>query len=147
MQLLELAARLDSELVDEDPAPLLVRLERFGLATRAVEREHVLPAQPLPDGMLLDETLELAHKLGMARRVEVRLYPFLERREPKLLEVGDVRLRKSLKGEVGERRPAPERRASRNFAARSPGSAGSCVVDQAPETGRGRAPRAARSVR
>ena len=42
--LLEIAARLDAELLHENPAALLVRLERLRLATGAVEREHVLAA-------------------------------------------------------------------------------------------------------
>ena len=42
LELLQLGPRLDSELFDEDPAGPPVGIERFGLASRAVEREHVL---------------------------------------------------------------------------------------------------------
>ena len=44
---LELRARLDSELVDEAGACILVRLERFRLPARAIQREHELPAERL----------------------------------------------------------------------------------------------------
>ena len=44
VQLLERRAWLDPELADEGPTRVVVRLERIGLPTRAVEREHQLAA-------------------------------------------------------------------------------------------------------
>ena len=59
--------------------------------------------------MLGDEAFQLADELGVAAEREVRLDPPLERRESKLVQPPDRRLRERLVGEVGERRPAPER--------------------------------------
>ena len=65
VQLLQVATRLDSELVDENPAALAVRLQRLRLPPGAIEGEHVLAAQPLAHRILLDEALELADQLRM----------------------------------------------------------------------------------
>ncbi len=45
---LQLGRRVDAELLDERLPCLAVRLERLGLTSRAVEREHQLAAQALP---------------------------------------------------------------------------------------------------
>ena len=60
MQALQLAARLDPELVDELSASVLVDLERLRLTVRPIEREHQLRAEAFPERMLRDEGLELA---------------------------------------------------------------------------------------
>ena len=46
-------------------ARLAVDLERLGLAARAVEREHLLAAQPLAQRVLGGQRLELAHERGV----------------------------------------------------------------------------------
>ena len=66
MELPQLAARLDAELLHEQPARGLVGGERVGLAARAVEREHQLAAKPFAKRMLRRERLELADELGVA---------------------------------------------------------------------------------
>ncbi len=108
MQLLELATRLDPELLDQDPPPFLVGVERLGLPARPIEGEHVLTAEPFPDWMLLDQTLELADKLGVMRSIQVGLDPLFERHEPNLFEMRDMGLSERLEDEVGQRRAAPE---------------------------------------
>ena len=60
LELPELRAGLDAELLDEAPARVLVDLERFGLAAGAVEGEHQQPAKRLAKRMLADERFELA---------------------------------------------------------------------------------------
>ena len=47
LQLPQLDARLEPELVGEDCAARLVHLERLGLTSGSVERQHELPAQAL----------------------------------------------------------------------------------------------------
>src|SRR5204862_6847660 len=59
LELLELRARLEPELLDEDAATLAVARERLRLPARPVEREHQLPAQLLSQRLLCDERLEL----------------------------------------------------------------------------------------
>jgi hypothetical protein len=55
-----------------------------------------------------DERLELPGDLRVPARGEVGVDALLERREPQLLQPGDLRLRERLVGQVGERRPAPQ---------------------------------------
>ena len=65
LQLLQLAPRLDPQLVDEHAARVLVRGERLCLPPGAVEREHELAAQPLAQRGRRDERLELADEVGV----------------------------------------------------------------------------------
>ena len=101
--------RLDSELVDEAAARLLVELERLGLPPRAVERDHELAAQALPQRMLGDERLELSDEVGSPPQGEPGLEALLEGRQAQLLEPVDLVLREGLVDEVGERGALPER--------------------------------------
>ena len=109
VKLLERGARLDSQLVDEHAAGFLVGAERFGLAPRAVEREHQLAAEPLAERILLDEPLELSDELGCRATFEIGLDSLFEGSRPKLLEAGDLGLGERLESEVGKRRSSPER--------------------------------------
>ena len=80
---LELAQRLaglDPQLLDQRAACALVHGERVGLAARAVEREHQLPAQPLAQRVLRDQPLELGDELRMTAEREVGVDPVFERR-------------------------------------------------------------------
>src|SRR5439155_70847 len=70
LELAQLVAGLDAELVDERSAGVPVALERVGLAARAVQREHQLRAESLVQRVLGDETLQLADELGVAAEVE-----------------------------------------------------------------------------
>ena len=108
LELVQRRARLDAELVDEQPARLAIDLERLGLSTGAVERSHERRAQPLAQRMLADEHLELGDELGVAAEREVGFDAPLERAQAELFEAADLGLRERLVGEVGERRPAPE---------------------------------------
>ena len=74
-------AGLEPQLVDEVPTPLLVGVERVGLAACAVEGEHELLAQALVKGMRGDEPLELGHQVVVAPELEVRVDAVLERRQ------------------------------------------------------------------
>ena len=104
LELLEAGARLDSELVEEGGARRPVRVERLGLATRAVEREHQLRAERLAQRVLGDERLQLRHELGRAAGREVGLDPLLDRRDVLLLEPGGLERELA----VAERVAAPE---------------------------------------
>ena len=106
---LELRARLEAELLDQRLARVLVDLQRLGLPTRAVEREHQLGAEALPERMRRRQRLELRHELGVAAGREPGLDPVLDRRHPELREPGDLGPRERGVGEVGEHGPAPER--------------------------------------
>ena len=51
--------------------------------------------------------------LVVVSELDLGLEPVLERRQPQLVEAGDLALEERLEGEVGERRPAPERQGVR----------------------------------
>ena len=79
LQALELRARVQAEVLDQDVAGAAVGVERVGLAAGAVEGEHQLRVQALAEGVLGGEALELAGDGGVAAEREVVLEPLLER--------------------------------------------------------------------
>ena len=110
MQAAQVAPRLDAQLLDECRTGRAIRLERFGLAAGAVEREHELAAQSLAVRVLGDEGLELAHHPGVLPERQLPLDPLLDAGEAKLLEPCDLRGGEPVRGEVGEGRAAPQRK-------------------------------------
>ena len=101
-------ARLDPELVDEQPPPGGERVERLRLAARAVQREHQLAAQALAQRMLGDQRLELGDQLAVLAEREPGLDVVLDRGDPQLLEAADRFLRERLVAHVRQSRPTPE---------------------------------------
>src|SRR5205085_12465258 len=87
----------------------LIGLERFRLASAAVEREHQLRAQALSERVLGHEALQLADELGVAAPGQVLLDAVLEAGQAQLVQTGDRVLGEALVGEGGQRWPAPER--------------------------------------
>jgi hypothetical protein len=79
------------------------------LAARAVEREHPLRLQPFAQRVARDEHLELCENLEMAARRQVAVDRALGRGQVQLLEAADLAGRERLIGDIGERRPAPQR--------------------------------------
>src|SRR5262249_3667941 len=108
VELLQLAPRLDSELVVERRAEVEVRLRRLRLPSRAVEREHQLSAQALAQRVLCDERFELRHEADVEPGLELGLDAVFDRVQPELLEPPDLALRERLVGHVRQRWPAPE---------------------------------------
>src|SRR5581483_3199149 len=86
-----------------------------GLPSGAIERDHQLSAQPLLQRMLRDELLQFGHELGMLPELEIGLDPALDRQRAKLFQASDRGLGERLVDEVGERRPAPERKRLTKF--------------------------------
>jgi len=95
--------RLNSELVDQDAASLLVGLERRRLPARAIERERELLAQPLPERMLGDEPVELCCDRCVLTAFQVGLDALLVRGKAELLEASDLVLGEGVVGQVTER--------------------------------------------
>ena len=65
--------------------------------------------EPLAQGMLLDQRLELADHLGMAAAREVGVDRQFDRPHAKLVQAPDLSGGERLVGDVGERLAAPER--------------------------------------
>jgi hypothetical protein len=108
LELPQLFARLQAELVVEYPAQVAVSGKRVGLATRPVEGEHLEPAEVFAVRVLADERFELGDRSGVLPEREPGLEARLERSEAKLFEPADLVARKLLVPELGERRPSPE---------------------------------------
>src|SRR6185369_10076451 len=98
LQLPQLRAGLDAELVHVQLARLAVELERVGLPPGAVQREHQERAWTLTQRLARDQLLELRN--DRLARLDRRVEPVFVRLHPQLLEMcGD-----------GLRRSAPERK-------------------------------------
>ena len=108
LQLAEPAARLDAELVDQHPPRGVIRLECLLLPAGAVQRDHVLLAQPFPEGLGGDQPLELADEGAVLTQCEVSLVPELERTEARVIEGTRLDGSHGLVREVGQSRTAPE---------------------------------------
>ena len=108
LELLEGRARLDPELVDEQPPGLAVDLERLGLATGAVEREHELRASRSRNGC--SRTSASSSPTSSAWRPSARSASI--RRSSAARRSSSSRgisaCANGSCGEVGERRAAPE---------------------------------------
>ena len=109
LELLQRRPRLEAELLDQRPAPALKRVQRVGLPAAAIQRQHQLAAQPLSEHVLGDQRLELRHQLEMAAGRQIGIDPILQRREPQLLQPGDLALRERLAPQIGQRLPPPQR--------------------------------------
>ena len=80
----------------------------LGLAARPVERPHERRAEVLAVRMLVDERLQLGDEPGVAAECQVGVHAPLQSGQPDLLEAADLRLRKRLVLQVGQRQPAPQ---------------------------------------
>ena len=104
----QLRARLDADLLDELGPRVAEGGERLGLATRAIQREHVLRAQVLTQRMGGDHPLELTEDLDVASGRQVAVDRALGRAQAQLVEAADLGRGERLVGDVGQRVAAPE---------------------------------------
>ena len=86
-----------------------VRPQRLGLASRAVQREHVQRPQALAVRVLDRQRIELGDDLAMAAGAQVGVDARLERRQPQLVEAGDLTVEESVGLDVGVGVAAPHR--------------------------------------
>ena len=109
LELAQRGSRLDPELVDQGRARGAERVERFGLAPAAIQREHLQRPEALAQRVLGDERGELGRRLGVAPARQVCLERALERDEAQLVDARGDRTRARLAGQVRQRGAAPER--------------------------------------
>src|SRR5205823_14556530 len=108
LELLQRAARLDAELVDQHAAALAVDGQRVDLPAAAIEGEHQVAAQPLAQRLVAYECRQLTHQLLVAAELELgRDAPF-ERVEPQIGQATGGREGERLACELGERLTAPQ---------------------------------------
>ena len=107
LELAELAARLQPELIGEQVPAAAVDVERVRLPSRAVEREHQLRPPAFPERIVANKRLEFGDQLRVPAERKFGLDSLLDGRRVTLLEVCALRPRHRLV-EIGERWPAPE---------------------------------------
>lgn len=78
------------------------------MPSRAIEREHVLGAEPLTSRMLGTEDLQLGDELGVASECELCLDPCLQGGKSQFLEPRGLDLEAVDSDDVGVRMTAPE---------------------------------------
>ena len=104
----ELGPRLEPELVGENAPRLLERLQCIRLPAAAVERQHQLPPQPLPERVVRERRTERRGQLPLLAERETDLELLLERVDAQRLEPprlgGEPRRRR----QALERGPTPE---------------------------------------
>ena len=108
LQALKLTARGQAELLVEGLTGLPIDLEGVSLAPGAVEGEHELSAQALPQRVVSDQGLELPDKVDLLAQGEVRIDALLDGVESQLLQARDLRLSEGVVCEVRERRTPPK---------------------------------------
>jgi hypothetical protein len=95
-------------LLHEYLAAASVAGEGIGLAPGAVEREHQLAAQSIPERMCRDQQLELCQHLAVVAELEVRRDALLDALQSQLVQPVCRLACEGLDGQVGERWPSPQ---------------------------------------
>ena len=108
MQPLQLSARLDAGRLDQEFAGVAVDLERLGLTSAAIQREHQRGRERLAGRMLGPQLPQLADQRTVRAAGEIGLHARLQRHQPLLLQSRDLYWRERLELQVRERRPMPE---------------------------------------
>ena len=108
LELAQLGARLDPELVAELRMGAAIRLERVGLALRAVESEHQLPPDLFAVGVPDDQRRELRDECNVVTEGKAGLVSELFGDEPQLREPLPLGADETDEREAGERFPLPE---------------------------------------
>ena len=108
LQLTKLRPGADSDGVDQSSARLAIRLHRLRLTSGAIEGEHALGMEALVRRMLGDQRIELRDDLPVPPRGQFGFDRCLDRQEVELLEPADLRRRKRLARDIGERGAAPK---------------------------------------
>jgi hypothetical protein len=85
LELPQVRARLEPHLVHQPATSRAVGLERLGLASVAVQREHELGTRTLAQREGANERLQLPDEAGVASEPELRLDTQLGRRQPQVL--------------------------------------------------------------
>ncbi len=123
LQPAQLGAWLERHLLGEHAPGLAVSLERVGLAAAAIEREHQLPPQPLPERVLLERRSKRGDDLAMVSERERRLELLFERVDSKRLEPPRLGAEPGRVREPVQRRAAPELQRERDRLGRGDGIA------------------------
>jgi hypothetical protein len=108
VQLLELAGRVDAELLREHGPGPLERRQGLCLPVRSVQGEHQPAPQPFAQWVGLRQALELRDDLDVTAELEAGVDLLLERLQAELLEPRDFPGQGRLPAQVREGGAAPE---------------------------------------
>ena len=93
---------VDAELAGEQVAGTPVGGERLGLPAAAIQRQHELAVQPLPQRMLGDQVLQLAGERVVPAKRQVSIDPRLQRGEPEFFQAGCLGPDERVVGQIGQ---------------------------------------------
>ena len=109
LQLGELRAGIEAELVREPVAELLEGGQRVRLAPGPVQAHHQQGPQPFPQRIDGNQPLQLRHQLVVSPERNVGFQPRFHRRDPQRIEALRLVADQLDVGDVGQRRAAPQR--------------------------------------
>jgi hypothetical protein len=101
--------RFDPELLGQRAPARLVDVERLRLATRAIQREHQLPACALAQRLARDQVAQRSDRVGIVAQGELGLEPLLLHRHAQLAQRRERLQCERCVDEVRERIAAPQR--------------------------------------
>ena len=108
LELLQIDAGLEAELVVQEPPRVPIEVETLGLTATAVEREHQLPTEALAIRVVGDHGLELGDEREVSSERELSVDPALDRRQEELVEPLGLNAHEPLHLEIRERPACPE---------------------------------------
>jgi hypothetical protein len=109
LQLAQLGARLDPQLLGQHLPGAAVGGQRIGLPFGPVQSQHQQPPQPLPHRILGHQLFQLPDHLRRQPQLNAGLESALHRHQPQLLQPGGLQRQRLHLGHIGQRPPAPQR--------------------------------------
>ena len=107
MQAAQRFSGIDAQIVGEQVAGTPVGGERVALPAAAIQRQHELAVQPLPQGMVGGQLLQFGSEGVVAVQGQVGVDPGLEGGQPQFLQAGRFGADECVVGQVSEYRAAP----------------------------------------
>ena len=108
LELSQLGARSQPELVAQERTRLAVGGKRLGLAARAIQGQHLLSAESLLQWCLRDQPLQIDNDLGRVTQRQLGVDPLHLGEQAELLKPPDVGLHPLDRRQVGKRWAAPQ---------------------------------------
>ena len=108
LQVLQVPAGVDAQLVGEHVPGPPVDLQRLGLPAGPVQAQHQLPPQPLVQRIPGGQVLQFADQFRVASHRQVGPDAGGERAQPQFLQAGDLVAREGFLGELGQRNATPQ---------------------------------------
>ncbi len=108
LHLLQLRRRIDAQSLDQRGPRAPEGAQRLALTAAAVQGEHVHRPQVLPERVLDRQRVQLGDHLAVAPGAHVGVDARLDRRQPQLVQSGDLAVERTVRLDVGVRMAAPQ---------------------------------------